>query len=88
MIKPDQKILKALCTFQSQFPEDYRVLQQWFLDSSAVQDERMRNAEPPHLLYRAQGGSKELLELCKICATPQELAGKLAATKAGIHIPD
>ena len=87
MVKPDQKIVHALCVLQSQSPDAYKLLQQWFLDSAGHQDMLLRTAEQPHMLYRAQGGSKELLEVCQLLADPQELAGKILQEKAGIRTP-
>lgn len=85
MKKPDAKVLQALCLFKTQHPDEYRVLQQWFIDSSSEQDQTMRSAEPPHMLYRAQGGSKEILAICDIFASPQELLAKVSMKQAGIH---
>jgi len=85
--KPDESVIKALCALKSQSPDAYLVIQQWFMDSSGDQDRALRNAEAPHILYRAQGASKELLECCEIFADPYELAGKLAMKKDGIRLP-
>ena len=84
MKKPDIKVVEALCVLQSQSPDAYLVIQQWFMDSSSAQDTLMRQAEQPHILYRAQGGSKELLEVCETLASPQDLLAKMSMKRAGV----
>ena len=83
MERADEKILKALCNLESN--PDFKVIQQWFLDSAATQDSVLRSAENAVLLYRAQGASRELLEFCELAATPRDKAGKRAQEKAGIY---
>jgi len=84
MRRVDEKVLKALCNLEGN--PDFRVIQEWFLDSAADQDKIMRQAEGPTMIYRAQGASKVLLEFCELAATPRDKAGKLAMEKAGIRI--
>jgi hypothetical protein len=81
--KVDQKILQALCNLEGN--ADFRVIQEWFLESSADQDRILRSSESATIVYRAQGASKELLEFCDLAATPREKAGKLAMQKAGVR---
>lgn len=83
MRKVDETVLKALCNLEGN--PDFRVIQQWFLESAADQDDILRNAESMPMLHRAQGASRELLEFCDLAATPREKAGKLAMQKAGVH---
>jgi len=83
MRKVDEKVLKALCNLEGN--PDFRVIQEWFLESAADQDERLRSSESAPIIYRAQGAVKELLEFCDHAATPREKAGKLAMSKAGIR---
>ena len=83
MRKVDKKVLTALCNLEGN--PDFRVIQEWFLESAADQDRVLRSAESAPILYRAQGAVKELLEFCDNASTPREKAGKLAMEKAGIH---
>jgi hypothetical protein len=83
MRKLDDRTLKALCNLEQN--EDFRVLQEWFLDSLAEQDAILRKAESSVLVYRAQGAANQFLEFCEIAATPRDLAGKLRMEKAGIR---
>lgn len=83
MRRLDEKVLRALCNLENN--PDFKVLQQWFLDSAQDQDNVLRSAESAPILYRAQGAVKELLEFCEIASTPRDIAGKLAQEKAGIH---
>lgn len=85
MEQPDIKIAQALCVLQSQSPDAYLAVRGWFMDSSSKHDNTLRNAEPPHILYNAQGSSRELLEICDYLADPQELLKKLSMKKAGIR---
>ncbi|HFD86869.1 MAG TPA: hypothetical protein ENJ35_04240 [Gammaproteobacteria bacterium] len=83
MRKLDERVLKALCNLEGN--PDFRVIQEWFLESAADQDQTLRSAESAPLIYRAQGAVKELLQFCEIASTPKELAGKMAMKRAGVH---
>ena len=83
MKKLDERTLKALCALEGN--ENFRVIQEWFLESAAIQDDTLRSAESAPILYRAQGAVKELLAFCEAAATPRDLAGKLAMEKAGVR---
>ena len=84
MRKLDEKVLSALCNLEDN--PNFRILQEWFLESAADQDKILRSSESAPILYRAQGAVKELLEFCDIAATAKEKAGKLAMEKAGVHV--
>ena len=81
--QPDEAILKALIALEDD--ENFRVIQQWFLDSSAHVDIILRTAESESLLHRAQGASSILLPFCEYAATPREKAGALKAAKSGVR---
>jgi hypothetical protein len=83
MRKPEIHVLTALCNLENN--PDFRIVREWFLESAGDQDDVLRSAESAHVMYRAQGAVKELLEFGYYAASPRELAGKLAAKKAGIH---
>lgn len=83
MRQPDEKVLKALCNLEGN--PNFRVIQEWFLESAADQDRLLRSSESATLVYRAQGASKELLEFCKTAGSAKELAGKAAMSRAGVH---
>ena len=83
MRKLNDKVLKALCNLEGN--ADFRVIQEWFLESASDQDKTLRSAESAPILYRAQGAVTELLEFCEIASTPRDLAGKLAQQKAGVR---
>ena len=83
MIRPDSKLLKALCSLEGN--EDFRVVQAWMLESAQEQELKLRSAESAPIIYRAQGAVKQMLEFCEITATPRDLAGKLAMEKAGVR---
>lgn len=83
MHQVDEKVLKALCNLEGN--PDFRIIQEWFLESAADQDKILRSSESAVIVARAQGASKELLEFCDHAATPREKAGKLAMKNAGIH---
>ena len=83
MRKVDEKVLKALCNLEGN--PDFRIIQEWFLESASDQDTILRSSESAPVIYRAQGAVKEMLEFCDLAATPREKAGKLAMSKAGIH---
>jgi len=80
---PDERILTALCNLQNN--PNFRVIQEWFLESASDQDTLLRSSESAIIVSRAQGAVKELLEFCDISATAKEKAGKLAMKKAGVH---
>ena len=84
MVKPSLEVLKALCNLEGN--HDFRVVRVWLQESAAAQDDILRSSEAAPIVYRAQGAVKELLAICEIAATPRELAGKLAAEKAGVRI--
>lgn len=75
MISPDIAVLRALCNLEHD--DDFKVIQQWFLDSAGDKDRTLREAESGILLHRAQGASKELREFCSIAANPREIVRKL-----------
>lgn len=83
MRQVDEKVLAALCNLQGDV--NFRVIQEWFLESASDQDKLLRSSESAPLIYRAQGAVKELLEFCDIASTSKEKAGKLAMKKAGIN---
>lgn len=83
MRKVDKKVLIALCNLEGN--PDFRIIQEWFLESASDQDTVLRSAESSVIVYRAQGAVKELLEFCDSASTPREKAGKLAMEKAGIR---
>ena len=82
MKRLNERTIKALCALEGD--PNFRIIQEWFLESAAEQDQILRNAESNILFHRAQGASKELLEFCEKSATPRELAKKLAGEKVGI----
>ena len=83
MKKANEQILKALCNLEGN--PDFRIIQEWFLESAAEQDTVLRSAESATIVYRAQGASKTLLEFCDLAASPREYAGKMAMKDAGIY---
>lgn len=85
MKRLDERTLRALCALEDN--PDFRVIQEWFLESASEQDKILRKAESSVLVYRAQGAINEHLSFCESAATPRDLAGKLAREKAGIVIP-
>ena len=80
--KPDEKVLKALCNLENN--PDFKVVQNWFLESSHKADVSCRTAENVRL-FRAQGASSVLLDFCDHAANSRSKAGKLAMEKAGIR---
>jgi len=83
MRRVDEKILTALCNLENN--PNFRVIQEWFLESASDQDQLLRSSESAIIVSRAQGAVKELLEFCDIACTAKEKAGKLAMEKAGVH---
>ena len=81
--QPDETVLKALVNLE--LNDDFRVIQQWFLDSSAHVDIILRSAESESLLHRAQGASSVLLAFCDFAATAREKAGAMKAAKSGVR---
>jgi hypothetical protein len=83
MKKLDARTLKSLCNLEQN--EDFRVIQEWFLDSLADDNKVLCEAESSVQVYRAQGSIRNLKAFCEAAAAPRDMAGKLRMQKAGIR---
>jgi len=80
-----ERVAVALNAMKVRCPDEYKIIQQWFLESLQDMDHALRKRESAVEIYRAQGASRELLDFCEIAADPADVAGKLRMEKAGVH---
>lgn len=86
MKRLDERTVKAFCALENN--PDFRVIQEWLIESVTEQDKVVRSAESSILIYRAQGAIKILLEICEIANSPREVVKKMTMKTNGMnHFP-
>ena len=76
MIKPDERVLRALCNL-TQNP-DFTIVRDWMEESFQQKNVVLQTAGEPHVLFKAQGAVAVMVDFIKYSSQPREFARKLA----------